>query len=593
MSPHHTYGPRCQLAWDARPPVHNSTDSSPPVKAQFFYQSALPIDDPLSVVPLPSSASSSAVPKHPLRPFSAHDNAALEEAWQRLGPRIPRVERSEGTERDGGESQPSRSVTEPVMVAHGRRRRTAGIRSGFERQASPLARDIAVSRMHRHVVDEEHYGRLSTSVEEGGEQYLSVRSGASRTAYGEEVGIEKADEAFNHGDEAVEIDVHKPSRTSPLLEPSSPPLARMSHSPYRGSLSEKTTTGTPFLRAPPRSTRSPSPDRELELERDNGKVESEGHAGSPAGPSRKESASNHQRDSSTTPSILRKSSSAIKSPAETADESLEVPVGISRLHVVELPGLEMKPIYWSALNDISLVIRGTWFYGDTMFPVEAEVANQLEVGYLQLKVWTETWKDELNSAVAVGAEGEAKIVHRIWPKEEPKRTQSGSRPGTGTGQGTNTPRGSVSLTNAEDLIVRSTGTRRNPEGLSHVAAEGHQELAKGKNKRYASWSVIYKNEREAFILRPSLLPSAYYGRRPLAKIRKGVAVGIPVVRGFDWKTWHKIHPSKNTSVAARAEEGAATSQSGTANLHRGRGCPACLAAERQEKVTDLILVIHG
>jgi hypothetical protein len=42
--------------------------------------------------------------------------------------------------------------------------------------------------------------------------------------------------------------------------------------------------------------------------------------------------------------------------------SEEVAVGISRLHMVSLPLLQMKPIYWSPVNDIALVTRATWFY---------------------------------------------------------------------------------------------------------------------------------------------------------------------------------------------------------------------------------------
>lgn len=57
-----------------------STDS-PKISAQFFYCSALPIHDPLSPVPPPSSNPANSAPKVPPRPFSVHDNIALEDAW--------------------------------------------------------------------------------------------------------------------------------------------------------------------------------------------------------------------------------------------------------------------------------------------------------------------------------------------------------------------------------------------------------------------------------------------------------------------------------------------------------------------------------
>jgi hypothetical protein len=43
-------------------------------------------------------------------------------------------------------------------------------------------------------------------------------------------------------------------------------------------------------------------------------------------------------------------------------ESAEVAVGVSRLHMVSLPSLQMRPIYWSPINDMAPVMRATWFY---------------------------------------------------------------------------------------------------------------------------------------------------------------------------------------------------------------------------------------
>src|SRR5438045_2789155 len=84
MSSSHTFGPTCLLYC---PPISSDqrhSDTPPILKAQFFYTSSLPIDDPLSPLPPPSSGTSAADPKHPPRPFSAYDNAALEEAWMGL-----------------------------------------------------------------------------------------------------------------------------------------------------------------------------------------------------------------------------------------------------------------------------------------------------------------------------------------------------------------------------------------------------------------------------------------------------------------------------------------------------------------------------
>jgi hypothetical protein len=73
----------------------------------------------------------------------------------------------------------------------------------------------------------------------------------------------------------------------------------------------------------------------------------------------------------------------------------------------------MKPIYWSPLHDVSNVVRATWFYKNTMMPVETDLANKLEEGYVYLRPWTQTWQDELNSCVENGADAELKIVHEL------------------------------------------------------------------------------------------------------------------------------------------------------------------------------------
>jgi len=49
-------------------------------------------------------------------------------------------------------------------------------------------------------------------------------------------------------------------------------------------------------------------------------------------------------------------------PEESQTKVAEVAVGISRLHMVSLPVLQMKPIYWSPINDVAVVSRATWFY---------------------------------------------------------------------------------------------------------------------------------------------------------------------------------------------------------------------------------------
>lgn len=88
MAEVHSFGPSCVLHDDFNEFTRRASgmsDEAPKIKSHFFYSSALPIDDPLSPLPTPSTSYQLGTSKvHPPRPFSAYDNAALEEAWQGL-----------------------------------------------------------------------------------------------------------------------------------------------------------------------------------------------------------------------------------------------------------------------------------------------------------------------------------------------------------------------------------------------------------------------------------------------------------------------------------------------------------------------------
>jgi len=284
---------------------------------------------------------------------------------------------------------------------------------------------------------------------------------------------------------------------------------------------------------------------------------------------------------------------------ETQRPTAKVAVGVSRLHHVVMPDLQMVPIYWHPVNDTAPVVRATWFYKDTMLPVETPVANMLELGYVELRPWTETWRDELNSAVEVGAAGEMKIIHRLWP--EPLRTKDSSRPATAIGemvdhQVMSTPELDTSESEeiraveaACDLIDISTGAGGPDNKTSGTALYGYG----GTLRSYSTAGVIYANDKEAHILKPNLQPSTYYGRRPLANyIRKGRKLGIPVVRGFDQGAWDRLHPPKTGATMKKAQQGVSSSQSGVSPNKRAKS-DAELALSERPQVTDLVFVVHG
>ncbi|PQE30439.1 hypothetical protein CJF32_00009282 [Rutstroemia sp. NJR-2017a WRK4] len=310
------------------------------------------------------------------------------------------------------------------------------------------------------------------------------------------------------------------------------------------------TTGKPFLKLPARSD-SPVP------------LHAPMHESEPTIIPRK----THERDSTEDLEVEG-------CKAHKHKEQVNIPVGYSRLHEVSLPSLQMKPIYWSPLHDVASCIYGTWFYKDSMYPVEPAVANQLEIGYRELQCWSQTWKDELNSAIEVGAAGEEKIAHRLWPAEEKQKASKSD--------------------SAEHLVSADPYcAARCFHG--EAAAEGKGDELEAKPtpstsipKKYPNSQVIYKNACEAFILRPTVQPSEYYGRKPLAKIMKNMIVGIPVVRGFDWGSWEKLHPSKKTQTTIKTSH-----KTGVTAGSKPDCCPACEAQEKVPEYSDLCLVIHG
>jgi hypothetical protein len=106
---------------------------------------------------------------------------------------------------------------------------------------------------------------------------------------------------------------------------------------------------------------------------------------------------------------------------------------------------------------------------------------------------------------------------------------------------------------------------------------------------YRNYHVVYKDRALAFLLKPSLKPSAYYGRKPVTKIMKGFTVGIPVVRGFDRQAWESLHDKKH----APSQRSHSPEHSEPTQESRQQPCPACALDQERGQVTDLVLVAHG
>jgi hypothetical protein len=279
--------------------VLRQTEPPPAAKARFFYTSPIPIDDPLSPLPPPTTASAST--KRPPKAFSEYDNAALDKAWHELRQRILRHNK-EQSEKAASQSR-SRAGS---ATTHDDRPRS-GSRPSTS-QSRQIKRPSNLSQVD---------GPLD--------------------------GTDSPLEAFGEATQAPD------------------------------------TTGNPFVRAP---SRKQLPARSREELQTRPKIRTHD--------TYQWDDASHLVDSS--PATFESSSAR-----EDANLSAKVAVGSSRLHQVEMPNLQMTPIYWTPVHDEAIVVRATWFYQDTMLPIETDVANMLEAGYVDLQVWTETWRDELNS----------------------------------------------------------------------------------------------------------------------------------------------------------------------------------------------------
>ncbi|CAF9910294.1 MAG: hypothetical protein GOMPHAMPRED_007035 [Gomphillus americanus] len=285
-------------------------------------------------------------------------------------------------------------------------------------------------------------------------------------------------------------------------------------------------------------------------------------------PGRPGSMESRVKDSTATGSVTRSPSRPKMIPRQSTVAEfpkMETVVGLSRLHAVEFPSLQVKPIYWEQSIDVAPVMRATWFYKASMEPVEAPISNLLEKGYQYMKPWTETYRDEVASCLAFGPDAEKHLVYHLVPEMDNDDTHSRS------------DHDSIKI----DREYRARGfLKKTPRA----------ELI----QQHSMFGVIYADDRLAQILRPNQLPSTSRGRQPLRDIVKHKQVGTIVVRGFDHRTWDKRHPLKQVYPPTQYRRRIAQPQVLASTSRNTRiVCHACEAERDDPNVTDLILVVHG
>ena len=683
MSPsdgQHTLGPGCELAPVPEAQEDAWLEGMPPNKAQFFYSSVVPIDDPLS-----TSTTDVKLSKLPLRPFSQTDNNALNRAWQQLSceedqenheaarcarnPKPTLMKANEATLETIARNLAARhrlkhlreaapeedalttvrvtlqgaTTSIPVCCENLLADAEAELRALFCPLAVKRLPALGVSRMTQRVMVALKSVKRDQPRSESGDAAASpVMSLALASSPGANLrdAIRPIEEPRSSPDSTCTSTSVDESSTPHLFSQISgaatravrPPNTDLSTTtpkkvepaPVRLIVPDDGISGKPFLRAniPSSSLQSPSPLISLShslstknaLSDVSAKMTKNGRPNAcPPEPFQQP----HERLSELDISDQQTIEAALQHEIDTSAASLrsrvasvEVAVGISRLHTVSLPCLQMKPIYWSPVNDISIVQRATWFYRDTMMPLEVPVANQLESLYRELRPWSEMWQIELRCAIDLGPVGEEKITQPLWPApvqvkfkmKADKAIQTESKISGGLYCASHCHQGAA----AASGTLEPSGRIEVPvaTGLDNTIAVHDADSVSSSttaDKAFTNYHVAFKNGQAAFLLKPSLRPSAYYGRRPFSKINKGATVGIPIVRGFDRCAWDRFHEQqKAVKAPAPAPAPAPASQSSSAlgtnindETHGPPSCPGCKADKAKNQVSDLVLVIHG
>ncbi|KAM0499752.1 hypothetical protein ACHAP8_005360 [Fusarium lateritium] len=565
---HHTYGAKCRLAPVSR---IEREDDVPPVQAQFFYSSVIPIDDPLSTSS--TVGADTRTSKGQVRPFARGDNNALEKAWLGLMSESAHRAHQDALVTQGRaaefDSDRLASIIQAVTAKHWDRHR-----KGYQPQdvAAPTGDFLPTTPVaaccSELVLD------VSDELEQGFCALVRRRSAA--------LSVDEVVQQVVLALERLKKQANDEVETQPL--PGSPPFSRP-------GTASTTNTNHPLARMPKTTTDSNSSKRRSTVSEARTRTNSLSMSQPASQPLRSPTPFGSLGALARPPvlddGISGKPFVRVGSP-ETQSEPGSLP----------LPGISGPARDVARTQEQSQATAGQQAttqtddskttkavepldiaevaVGDTMLPIPPAVANQLEAGYHDLRPWTETWSDELRCAIDVGPAGEEKVSHLLWPKE------------LEVGSGDDFPEPHIPT----DPFCASRCFR------GEAAAEGTIETTPVTTvapedqtqqiRSYSNYHVVYKNAKEAFLLKPSLKPSAYYGRRPVMKIMRGVTVGIPVVRGFNRAAWERFHHKKQTPNKAGA--------SAADESHESTGqdvCTACKVDKEKHQVTDLVLVAHG
>lgn len=374
----HSLGPQCRLAPVTQPFSSSDVDDIPPIKAQYFYMSPIPIDDPLSASNF-AAAPDSKASKGSFQPFSQADNNALERAW--LGLASAQYHRNHSHARRGRSPSPSlaranadklASITHDLAMKHTEKHAREGqLREMMQPVIDPVnpvsAPNSTVSLCCRELLPDVGAAlRTSFCVVALRHQKALGREKVAQDVMAE-MSVLREDYRDNRpGSVSSDHPNSLPSGkrgsidASGLREPTGKSRSQLNtesslvdagedkQTLVKSSLPDAGISGKPFVRVGTPEPTAFSPPSSLP------------RATTPSlysKANRRSIVEEKQNNATHSPRL-----SLSGREKDLPQDSVDVPVGVSRLHKVSLPALQMKPIYWSPVNDIVPVLRATWFY---------------------------------------------------------------------------------------------------------------------------------------------------------------------------------------------------------------------------------------
>lgn len=373
--PPHSYGPACRLAPVSPPRADDGgPDGVPILKAHFFYSSPIPLDDPLSTPTIVGSADQKSH-KAPLRPFSPGDNNSLEKAWLTLGSETCR--KNHTLSRGNRSSSPSLSqenairldfVVDKLVRTHWGKHDREGQDVGLVTKTPTTLPDssvpiccsellidasaelrngfCALTRERQRLLDQDRVIQSVMSRLERLRSDMVDRDMVTRGTTGRPSSVgSPATSAKNRSRATSSVGGGAISSPEPWLSVDS---ARVI--PAKLPAVDDGISGRPFLSfeagsVPKNSPVTSRPDSPLQ-----------------AAPSHSSKRTNKVTLDSREPCSQQDGKVEPSGQDIAYEDVADILVGISRLYKVSLPILQMKPIYWSPVNDISMVMRATWFY---------------------------------------------------------------------------------------------------------------------------------------------------------------------------------------------------------------------------------------